>query len=132
MSIALMAIPILASMLARGTCVPTRKWGLPSARTLLSAQGSGSRDVFPCRFKAWLCLAWFPPRGAVLPQLSEPFPAPLFGKRQYKNSFSPGAATGLLDSAVLCSTLLREPRADLGAGTAQAPPAILGRHCPPP
>lgn len=64
--------------------------------------------------------------------LSEPFPALLFGKQQDKNSFSPGTATGLLDSAVLCSTLLHEPRADLRAGTAQAAPAILGRHCPPP
>lgn len=129
MSVAPAAISIIAPMPARGTCIPTRSQGLPSARTPLSAQGSGSRDVFPCQFKAWLCLTWFPPRGAVFLRLSEPFSALPFGKRQDKNSFSPGAATGLFALAVLCSTLLHELRADHGAGMAQAPPAILGRHC---
>lgn len=86
------------------THLPIRFWELPSART----HGRGSWAVLQCLFKAGLCLARFPPRGAAFLRLPELFPSLLFGEQQGKNSFSSGAATGLLDSAVrlLCSALL--------------------------
>lgn len=56
------------------THLPIRFWELPSART----HGRGSWAVLQCLFKARLCLAWFPPRGAAFLRLPELFPSLLF------------------------------------------------------